>query len=79
MHHNDPPRIVVGTLPPNMFTETHMEQPLNVIQYQTQADQNNDLGRKILALYQEIDHLKEEVNHWRRKHQELQRLLTLYR
>ena len=67
--------IVFSTLPPESF----QEQPLNVTQYQTQADQNNELGRKILALYQEIDHLKEEVNHWGRKHQELQRLLTFYR
>lgn len=46
-----------------------MEQPLNITDYKTQADQNNELGRKILVLYQEIDRLKEEVNFWRKKYE----------
>ena len=76
---NDPPNIVIGTLPPGMFIETHMEQPLNVTHYNTQADQNNELGRKILALYQEIDRLKDEVNYWHNKYNELQKFAVKYR
>ena len=47
------------------------EQPLNVTKYETQTDQNNEIGRKILALYQEIDRLKTEVNFWREKYDAL--------
>lgn len=47
------------------------EQPLNITKYETQTEQNNEIGRKILALYQEIDRLKAEVNFWRQKYDAL--------
>lgn len=45
------------------------EIPLEVTEYKTQAEENNELGRKILALYQEIDRLKDAVNYWREKYE----------
>lgn len=43
--------------------------PLGVTSYQ--SDENNELGRKILALYQQIDLLKEENLRLRERIREL--------
>jgi|GEM_PF-6439982 len=55
------------------------EQPLGITKYETQAEKNNELGLKILKLYQEIDRLKDEVNYWKEKYLELARLRDRYR